>query len=366
MSAKRILFLPTEAGAPARTLIMDASGTITSRGVFTLDLAPISHISTILVVPGADVLARWLELPGATKAQAEAAARLLLGETVASPVDGLHIAVGSGEEGGRRLICVIERARMQALLEQANRLGIVPDHVVPDHLMLPAPADGSILVAEWDGRRLLRGKHLAAAIETDAAELLTKGRPTRNLSGFGAVENAVAAAAEHLPVDLLQNASARGSIPSWSFATWRRAAALAAALFLSPLLLWGAQAARSEWAARSVEARTEDAARAIAGSVADPVALVEARVNALAANDQLLHMAASLFTGTATLEGAELERIAWLSDQRVLSATLLHQSAADIEALSETLRDAGLTLSEDGSTEAGGRLSTSIAVRPAP
>jgi type II secretory pathway component PulL len=146
----------------------------------------------------------------------------------------------------------------------------------------------------------------------------------------------------------------------------RRIASLAAVLLLSPLLLWGAELLRGEWAAVASEARTAEMARTLAADAPDPVAAVQGRMHALAANGTLLKSAAALFEGLEGLDGAELERMSWLADENVLSATLVHNSAADITELARSVADAGFVLTEDGSAPIDSRVSTSIALRPAP
>jgi general secretion pathway protein L len=366
MSMHRFLFSPADVGAAAPYLMVDSFGAFVGRGTLSPGQAVLPQPPTTLVIPGTDVLARWIELPGATTAQANAAARFLLADMVASTPDSLHVAVARDEADGRRLVCVIDRSLLQAHLAGAKTYGVVPDQVIPDYLLLPAPEDGSTLIAAWGDRLLLRGKELGASIESDVADLLLRGQRTTHLADPDAVVRVMATGAQQIPIDLLQQDFAPRVKDSWGSAPLRRIASLAAVLLLSPLLLWGAELLRGEWAAVASEARTAEMARTLAADAPDPVAAVQGRMHALAANGTLLKSAAALFEGLEGLDGAELERMSWLADENVLSATLVHNSAADITELARSVADAGFVLTEDGSAPIDSRVSTSIALRPAP
>ncbi|HRD46993.1 MAG TPA: type II secretion system protein GspL, partial [Caulobacter sp.] len=64
-----------------------------------------------LVVPGADILARWLDLPDRNDVQARSAVTFLLQDEVIEAGDDLHIALGAAEPDGRRL-AVVARAEV--------------------------------------------------------------------------------------------------------------------------------------------------------------------------------------------------------------------------------------------------------------
>jgi general secretion pathway protein L len=362
----KLIFLSSDAATPPQTLFIDGHSGHDVSSVARSAKEDAREPYTILVIPGTDVLARWMELPAATAAQALAAARLSLAEFAAAPVETLHIAVAPGSERGHRLFYALDRARMRSFLERAAALGVVPACVIPDHALLAAPAGGSMLAVPWDGRYLLRSEHLAASIERDIAELVTAGKDVISLTDAAAIEAMFAATARNIACDLLQQEFAPAAMQPSPWTGWRRVAALAAAVLVSPLLVWGAGAARSTAAAWQMESRAATLAGTLAPEAADPLASISERIDAAAANRQLLRSAAALFQVIAELENAELERMAWLGEQNVLSATLRHREASDIAALSQSLANSGLALSEDASAEANGLLSTTIALRPLP
>src|SRR5690606_20023878 len=86
---------------------------------------------TLLAVPGEQVTIRWVELAdGLTQAQAAAAARLMLADASAEPIDRLHVAVGQGE-AGRFPVALVPRDRMAGWIAAAETQGLDPASIVP-------------------------------------------------------------------------------------------------------------------------------------------------------------------------------------------------------------------------------------------
>ena len=118
----------------------------------------------VLAVPGEAVALHWLDLPDLAPAQAAAAARLALGDRLgdADP----HIAVAPGS--GLRPVAVVARAAMAGWLAEAARVGWTPSAMLPDPLLVPAPASGWAVV--HNGNRVLaRSASAALAAEADLA-----------------------------------------------------------------------------------------------------------------------------------------------------------------------------------------------------
>src|SRR4051812_38878 len=93
-----------------------------------------------LAVPGTEVAIHWLDLAGdLTLAQAAAAARLILADASAEPLDRMHVAAGRAENG-LTAVALAPAELMRAWLAD----GLDPDLIVPEQLLLPPPAEGLV------------------------------------------------------------------------------------------------------------------------------------------------------------------------------------------------------------------------------
>ena len=87
MTLTRLLLLAPSADQPSPWLAVDRDGHVLQRGLLTPDRAgaPPSPMRTVAVAPGADVMVRWLDLPGRNEAQGRAAALWALRDDLAAP-----------------------------------------------------------------------------------------------------------------------------------------------------------------------------------------------------------------------------------------------------------------------------------------
>jgi general secretion pathway protein L len=143
----------------------------------------------VLAVPGEAVALHWLDLPDLAPAQAAAAARMALADRLAEADP--HIAVAPGS--GLRPVAVVAREQMAGWLAEAARAGWKPSAIIPDPLLLPAPASGWS-VAQDGPRVLARSTSSAFAAEADLAAAII---------GTNATTPAQPALPDPLPLDLL-------------------------------------------------------------------------------------------------------------------------------------------------------------------
>jgi len=85
MSRIRLILIPPSAALPATCLTLDAQGRVLTRGLVELGGPAAEPMRTVAVVPGADVLIRWLDLPTGSSAQVAAATLHLLRDDLAAP-----------------------------------------------------------------------------------------------------------------------------------------------------------------------------------------------------------------------------------------------------------------------------------------
>ncbi len=267
-----------------------SEGQVSARGHGLPAPAPGTRI--IAAVPGEDVSLHWVDLPALAPAQARAAARMIAADLGAGPAETTHIAVADG--AGLRPVAMVAHDRMRGWLDRLADAGLVPDHVIPDMMLLPLPADG-VSVAALPGRTLVRGTALAFVADPDLAPLLI-GALHRHAA---TLEDDLGAALDVLALDLRQGEFAL--VQPWRPAPglWRRLALMAA----GAALLWAAGDLAAWWqAARAADAAGQKmiaAAAAVlpAGAVitADTArAQVAARVTALGADGGMTALAAPL------------------------------------------------------------------------
>ncbi|MCE4371928.1 type II secretion system protein GspL [Xanthomonas hortorum] len=356
-----LLLLTTDAAAQAIAVRVDAHCQVLSQRAASAPFE--ASARCVLVVPGVDVQLRWLTLPDRSTAQSIAAARLQLAEHLAVETQTLHVVIAeTAEADGTRLVAAVESAVMQQWLARAAQLGVTPDAVVPDCLLLEPGADGAAAVMDWDGRWLIRAAGLACSLEPEAARMLLGERaPVQPLTPDPALANACfARCATHAPINLLQQAFAAKPATA-QMVTPRRLAALAALVLLSPLLLMLAQTLRYEIGARTLQSRAA-AQLGVHDAAALPAAL-HARRHAGAAVDTLAVQLGSLFAAVDAIPAAELDQLDYQSAQP-LRATLLHTDAASVQQLSALLAEAGWKVQPGTSQSEDDRLRTPFVLEP--
>ncbi|PPU22976.1 type II secretion system protein GspL [Xanthomonas arboricola] len=355
-----LLLLPADATAHAIAVRVDAHGQVLSQRVASAPYEPSAR--SVLVVPGVDVHLRWLSLPGRSIAQSVAAARLQLAEHLAMETPALHVVIADRNEAdGTRLVAAVDGATMQQWLARATQLGVVPDAVVPDCLLLEPGADAAAAVVDWDGRWLIRGAGLACSLEPEAARMLLGARaPAQPAQDTAHAIACLAQGATRAPINLLQHAFAARPAAVHTVTT-RRLAALAALVLLSPLVLLLAQTLRYEIGARLLQSRAA-AQLGVRDAAAVPAAL-QARRHTGAAADRLAMQLGDLFAAVDAMPAAELDQIDYHATQP-LRGTLLHADGASLQQLSTRLAGQGWQLQPGSSQGEDDRLRTPFVLEP--
>lgn len=312
----------------------------------------------VLVVPGAEATAHWLDLPEGSSAQRRSAAAFILEREMATGPLALHLAIGRAEEGGRTLVVAVEHSRLQAWLDVAGAAGFVPSTVVPDHLMLAPAEDGALVAAPFGERLALRGDGLALSAEPDLALAVAGERPIQRLSEAERDASLLRLAADP-PVNLLQPGFRR------RLETPRRSplvtAALAALLIASPLLVIGVRAARLDLESRRLNGETRAAAERLApGSGADAAQIIGARDP----QSRVTTVTARLLSAMEAVPQAELYALAFGPD-RVLRASVAHGGPDDLGRLRRGLAGQGFAVTEAPAPAWNGRPAVVLTLAPA-
>ena len=363
MKPVRLILIPATGSQPAPFLIVGADGSVLDRGELSLDggVAP-APMRTVAVTPGGDVLIRWLDLPPGSTVQGRTAAAWMLRDQVAATPERLATVLGPPTPAGEpRLVAVVSRSLMEAWTDYLAALGVRADVLLPDVLTLSEPESDDTLSAVSFGEGMaLRGRRFAATVQPDLVELIAAGRPIIPVRDPDAVERALVAAALAPAINLLET----GEREAKAVGGWRRAAILAALVVVSPLVLTLAGAVRDSMAAREARTGALAAIAAAAPDLArepDPVEALRRRVAAAPPPGGVTAAAAALFTAVEAVEGAELD-ILIADPESGVKATISHPAHGDMAVIRRSMAEAGMTVTETGTLDDGGRVVSDITI----
>ena len=341
-----------------------ADGAVAERGTGTEGSDAHRGAPVVAVAPGEAVTLRWLELPtGLSAAQAAGAARLMAGEYSAQPLDELHVAAGpEAGDFGTRCIGLVPMETMRLWLTDLEAAGFDADRLVPETLLLAAPAEG-FATRDAGALRLYRARDEAFAAEPELGELLVAGRAAVAVAGDDGLAEALAQA----PLDLRQGPFARRRDWRVAPARARRLAILAAALLLVSLAIQIAAIARYSFAADAAEAETRRIAAAAlprSPGVADPEAALTQRLAELRGGGAGFGATASaVFEAVKATPNVELSALAFTPDG-TLRATVQADTPAAVEGLRQRVEASGFSAEVGAPRSGGGRRVAELAVRP--
>lgn len=363
MSRTRLILLPSSSEEPPLFMVISPEKTVLQRGALTLDGETPPAMRTVAVVPGAEVLVRWLDLPPGSEAQQRAAALWTLRDDLATTADRVSLTLGPVVPAGeRRLVCVVSRALLDAWIAYLDQLGARPDVVLPDMLALPVPEDENTVTAVgFYPNVALRGRGLAVSVQPDMVDLMMEGRQPRVVDRQEDVERLLIAAALDPAIDLTGEVRRAGGTDRVG---WKRAAMLAAAVILSPLILTLATAARDDLAASRMNNKARTILQSHLPAVAaapDPEAELARRLAVAPAAGGAAGVAAALFTAVEGVEGAELDSFT-ADPADGVRATLSYPAYQDLDAITASLARAGLSLVPASTVDDNGRVVSEVRI----
>lgn len=361
-TALHLMHLPADADGAPRELFADARGQ-------PLAQAPQSGESClrVLAVPAQSLVLRRVGAGFASPAQARAAAWHGLEGQLAVPRESLEWVVADPAADGSRWVAGFAPELRQAWLASAAACGFTPDRIVPDCLLLPAPVDpdAAVLVESPAGNSLVRTADHAFAAEAGLATHLLAGRTIEPIGKDAAAVLLRGALEASLPELSAKANAAKG--PASPVPT-RRLLALAAALVLSPLLVWTAQALRHDLAAARIQAAADSHLQTVAPDAAGPgrpLARARAALAQRQAPDRFGQLVTALLAAQSRVPGSQLQAIE-LQPDGVLEVRWLHDPNGLPADLTQTLADHGVAYAESGTEPAGERAVTTLLLSELP
>lgn len=365
MSGGRYLLLFLDERAERGWLQLD-DGIVASRGTDAPpppDEAPDRQV--VAVVPATDVTLHWVDLPPLAPAQALAAARLLAVDASAEPFDRIHVAVApGGVEGEPRAMAVASSSRMADWLGRAAALGHDPDRIVPESLLIAAPAEGVRRIA-CGPVDIVRGATTAFAAEPELAAFAADGAAAEPFDA-DRFEAGLAAALAAAPLDLRQGdfAKRRRHRVDWNHI--RRLALLGLGILTMTLAIQLATMLHYSFAADRLEREVALVARRAlprAGALADPPAQLAERLAQLRGGGAGFGAtAAAAFAAIRDTPNVDLGTLSFETDGS-LKLGVIASNAGDVAALSQRLTAAGFSVSGGDVRPGGGRQLADLVVR---
>ncbi|MBC2778072.1 type II secretion system protein GspL [Parasphingopyxis marina] len=321
--------------------------------------------AVVLVVPGSDVAIHWAAIPGSlAPPQALAAARIMAGEVSAEPTDMVHVAYGpEADEDGERPLAIVARGTIDGWLAEAAALGLDPDIVVPEPMLLAPPEDG-VRLFKRAGFDNVRGPKRAFAAEPEIAALLVGDERVESIDA-AAFDNDLGAVLDGGTLNLRQGSYAKRRRWKLEAGLVKRLALIGAAILLVTLLIQLTMIARYSFAADGLEREAVARARdAIPGNVeiVDPEAQLRERLYQAGGGPGYGEIASAAFAAIRDTAGVELQSMIYAQDGS-LQIVAAAPGQPELTALQQRMAQAGLVVTPGAVRDGGGRQIGDFTVR---
>lgn len=311
------------------------------------------------IVPASSVTYRNASFGGLSQAQALAAARLDAADI--SLGGDRHVAVSDAGD----YYVITDRQTMQGWLSRLAERELHAVALVPSPSLLPVPVNGFVR-AELPHETVLRSASTALAEDGVISSLVLGDQPVATL-GQAEIEDAVAAAAEHPPINLLQGDFAIRA--NWNAAPgyWRRMALFAALLVGLTLAIPLAQWARLSMATAALDRQSAAIAAKALGETSGSGDAVERLQDELAeqrgGGAGFLVTQAALIKAIESIQGVELSSLSFDPDG-TLHAMVRATGRPEIDGLRRLVEGHQFSVTEGTQTTTQGRAEVEFQVRP--
>ncbi|MBF0424117.1 MAG: type II secretion system protein GspL [Magnetococcus sp. DMHC-1] len=134
--------------------------------------AAMSRMRVVAMVPALDVLIQSVPVPKTSRRNLVKALPFLLEEKVATPLEKLHFSLGPPLENGHRPVAVTDAGLMEKWLTRLKNVGIRPDLMVSEILLLPWKPDTWTLLLTPEQALLRTGLHTGLGMDTGNAQFI--------------------------------------------------------------------------------------------------------------------------------------------------------------------------------------------------
>jgi len=314
----------------------------------------------VLIAPAAATAIHRAQLPGLTRKQAEAAARVMALENSIGAPERLHVAVGPRDSDGNLDVAVIDAAGLADWIAWAQAENFDPDAIIPAALLLPFPEQGVVQGRVGDE---LVARDAASGFPADGlAELIAAG-PVRQVDS-AEIDAALVAAVSDPPLDLRQGIFAKRRPGVDRRILWR-CLALAGAIALAVLVVALLKIARLDADSDALDASSVAQAKRFAPQVETPAeaeAAINTRLTALMRGGRGFAAPAAAIVGAVqSVPDVTLGRLDQAPGE--VRATLSGARSDDLDRVLIAIQHAGYVLGREAPSQTAGRISVQIAVR---
>lgn len=364
---------PVAWGAFADGALVEAGGVEDVAGLATL-AHRFAAARVAAVIPGEQVAVRPLDAPPRAGARLAAAARMLLEDELAEPVDDLHIIVS--QRGAGTAAAAISKARVREWLTALDATGLSVSELTADFLAAPCAAGECVFIADKARIIASRGDAGFAAEDSLAADLapgLARSASNARLIGYGdqsRLTSVIAAPFEPRPLlhqadllglyastlergkagDFLTGAFRRRKAGGFRFAPYKRASMIGGAALAASFAVFVAGAFRDH----AVAARYEERARQAHAAAFPAYTGDDLRGHARSVLSQGQSTAAFLELNTLLAEAVEstpglaVDRVRYDAASGRFSFNVRSTTDTAIEALRADLAARGIAASDEG------------------
>lgn len=324
-------------------------------------------------LPGEHALLLRVPLPLRSHRQRLAAVGFAVEDTIAEPLESVHVVLGPELGPGEYLAVVVSRSVMDAWAPRAS----LRQRLVPDVLALPIPAEGSCAAREIGGRVLVRradGTGYVASAATFEAFWRADGSPQLVLYGGHLPEGVPRGATGLLPpradrglagFDLLRGPYARAT-DGRRVALWASVAVAATLAVQGALLAVDTYAIRRIADAREAAVRAEIAARLPELPPTFPLDAALRRVMpdaAAPAGGGFLPLATSVAEALSPVAAQlTLSALAFEAEDATLRISIEAADLATLQRAEAELRAGGLAVAPGAATTRDGRAEVELVI----
>lgn len=338
-----------------------SGGQLVASGEGSSALGSTQNAHLIGLAPTSGIGLHNFDLNGLAARQAAAIARRTIAEGGLISADALHVV--AAKDGN---FVSITQKTMQEWAAWASDHGFSFDSIVPAALLIDSDA-APVLRVTLGRESFIRYQRHAFVAETSLIEALVGDAPITDVPQQ-AIEQAIVAACDHPPAELMSGPWARSSGPI--FDTSRIATMLK---LIAALLLISVAIPLIQWVKLSSHTATLDQqVLATAGRVLSPTppigqvhSALNGKLAAMGGGGALLSTPLTALTkAMETAPTAALDALAWHNDN-VLIATLAAPRNEDIQPVLDTLQSTGYRITATPRASSDGRALADISIRSA-